>query len=184
MEFNTQPVLENKKVILYPLQETDFEALYAVASDPEVWKQHPNKDRWKIEVFRVFFEGALKSNGAFKIVDKATGNVIGTTRVYGYDNQAGSIMIGYTFYATAYWGTGINRSVKTMMLDYLFQFVSKVIFEIGAENLRSQIAIGRVGATKIDEQEIAYFGEKPKLNFVYTITKEEWLKRPQDISVH
>ncbi|MEV4884462.1 GNAT family N-acetyltransferase [Chitinophaga ginsengisegetis] len=174
MIFNTQPILENDKVILYPLEEKDFEALYAVASDPEIWRQHPNQDRWKIEVFQVFFDGAMQSKGAFKIVDKATGNIIGSTRIYNYDEQDNSLFIGYTFYATSCWGKGINQSVKGIMLDYVFQFVSKVYFHIGANNIRSQIAIGRIGAEKIAEEEVTYFGEAPRLNFVYEISKENW----------
>jgi len=43
---NLQPVLENDLVKLAPLQESDFEALYRVASDPLVWEQHPNKNRY------------------------------------------------------------------------------------------------------------------------------------------
>lgn len=171
---NTQPVLENERLILYPLQKQDFEALYAVAKDPKIWEQHPNKDRWKEEVFRTFFDGAMQSKGAFKIVDKAAGNIIGSTRFYDYNKQDDSILIGYTFYAVAYWGTGFNRSAKAMMLDYIFQFVSKVYFHIGAGNTRSQIAIGRIGAEKIAEKEITYFGEAPKLNFIYEIRKEQW----------
>ncbi|MBX2924352.1 MAG: GNAT family N-acetyltransferase [Chitinophagaceae bacterium] len=171
MNFNIQPILENGQVILYPLQENDFEALYTVAADPKIWEQHPNKDRWKREVFKTFFEGALQSKGAFKIVDKATGNVIGSTRIYDYNEQENSLFIGYTFYAVQYWGRGINHSVKAMMLEYLFQFVSKVYFHIGASNIRSQIAIGRIGAKKIAEQEVTYFGEAPRLNFVYEISK-------------
>ncbi|MFX1705467.1 GNAT family N-acetyltransferase [Chitinophaga sp. CC14] len=174
MIFNTQPILENDKVILYPLEEKDFEALYAVASDPEIWRQHPNQDRWKREVFQVFFDGAMQSKGAFKIVDKATGNIIGSTRIYNYDEQDNSLFIGYTFYATSCWGKGINPSVKAIMLDYVFQFVSKVYFHIGANNIRSQIAIGRIGAEKIAEEEVTYFGEAPRLNFVYEISKENW----------
>jgi N-acetyltransferase len=174
MIFNTQPILENEKVILYPLEEKDFEALYAVASDPEIWRQHPNQDRWKREVFQVFFDGAMQSKGAFKVVDKATGNIIGSTRVYNYDEQDNSIFIGYTFYATSCWGRGINQSVKAIMLDYVFQFVSKVYFHIGANNIRSQIAIGRIGAEKIAEEEVTYFGEAPRLNFVYEISKKNW----------
>jgi hypothetical protein len=60
------------------------------------------------------------------------------------------------------------------MLDYIFQFVSKVNFHIGATNIRSQIAISRIGAEKISEQEVTYFGEATKLNFVYEISKENW----------
>lgn len=175
MYFNTQPTQENEQIILLPLQEEDFEALYGVASDPEIWKQHPNKDRWKRDIFRTFFEGAILSKGAFKIMDKSTGQIIGSTRFYDYNEADDSILIGYTFYATQYWGKGINHAVKSMMLDYIFQFVSKVYFHIGAENLRSQIAISRLGTTKIAEQEITYFGEAPKWNFVYELRKEDWI---------
>jgi RimJ/RimL family protein N-acetyltransferase len=173
MEINIQPVLENEKVILYPLQEKDFEVLYAVASDPAIWEQHPNKDRWKKDVFKTFFDGAMQSKGAFKIVDKTTEKTIGSTRFYDFNEQESSIFIGYTFYAVACWGKGVNPSVKSTMLDYIFQFVSKVRFHIGANNIRSQMAIGRIGAEKIGEEEVTYFGEAAKLNFVYEITKEK-----------
>lgn len=174
MEFNIQPILETEKVILYPLQEKDFEDLYTTASDPKIWEQHPNKDRWKKDTFKTFFDGAIQSNGAFKIVDKATESIIGSTRIYDYNEQENSIFIGYTFYAVAYWGKGLNRLVKATMLDYVFQFVSKVYFHIGANNIRSQIAISRLGAEKVAEQEVTYFGEAPKLNFMYEISKEKW----------
>jgi RimJ/RimL family protein N-acetyltransferase len=173
---NIQPVLETEKVALYPLQQADFEALYSVASDPEIWAQHPNKDRWKKDVFQNFFEGAMQSKGAFKI-DKASSEILGSSRFYDYDEQDSSILIGYTFYAVKCWGTGINHAVKSLMLDYAFQFVSKVYFHIGASNIRSQIAISRLGARKVVEQEVSYYGEAPKLNFVYEIKKADWLER-------
>ena len=72
MNFSIQPILENEQLILFPLQESDFEDLYQVASDPKIWEQHPNKDRWKKEVFRNFFDGAMQSKGAFRIVDKTS----------------------------------------------------------------------------------------------------------------
>ncbi len=174
MNINIQPTLENENVILHPLQDKDFADLYAVASDPKIWEQHPNKDRCKTEVFKVFFDGAMQSKGAFKILNKASGHVMGSTRFYDHNLEENSISIGYTFYGREYWGKGFNHSVKSLMLDYIFQFVSKVHFHIGAENIRSQIAIGRLGTTKIDEQEIAYFGEQAKLNYIYCLTKEEW----------
>jgi RimJ/RimL family protein N-acetyltransferase len=181
MNFNIQPILENDKVVLYPLHEEDFEDLYAVSADPKIWEQHPNKDRWKKEVFRIFFDGAIQSNGAFKIIEKTTNCVIGSTRFYDYNEQDNSILIGYTFYSTKYWGSGINLSVKKLMLDYIFQFVSIVYFHIGACNIRSQIAIARLGTTKIGEQEVTYFGEQPKLNYVYSLKKEEWLLKESTV---
>jgi N-acetyltransferase len=174
MSIDLQPVLENQSLQLCPLGEKDFDLLYAVAADPEIWKQHPNKDRWKKEVFQTFFEGAIQSGGAFRVIDKITGATIGSTRFYDYNPEDSSIFIGYTFYATAYWGGGVNPAVKAMMLNYIFQFVDKVYFHIGSENVRSQIAIGRLGAVKVGEQTVTYFGELPKLNFVYEIEKTTW----------
>lgn len=174
LQFPIDVMLQNDRVILYPLREEDFERLYLVASDPEVWQQHPNKDRWKKEVFRTFFDGALQSGGAFNVTDRITGETIGSTRFYNYDEAQGSIFIGYTFYGTKSWGTGINHAIKKLMLDYIFEFVSTVYFHIGAQNIRSQKAIMRLGAQKIAEEEVAYFGEPSRWNYVYRILKQEW----------
>lgn len=171
MQFSVQPRLENNKAILVPLEESDFDTLYWVASDAAIWAQHPNKDRWKQDQFRLFFDGAIKSGGAFKIIDKHTDEVAGSTRFYDYNEADNSILIGYTFYGTKFWGTGINPSVKQLMLDYIFQYVDKVYFHVGATNFRSQIAITRLGAEKTGEVEVAYYGEPSKLNFVYELRK-------------
>ncbi len=182
MKPDLQSRLENTAAILFPLQATDFDELYAVASDPKIWEQHPNKDRWKKEVFTTFFEGALQSGGAFKVVEKATGNVVGCTRFYDFNDTESSIHIGYTFYGTRYWGTGINHSVKKLMLDYIFKFVTIVYFHIGAVNIRSQVSLSRLGARKVKELEVAYFGEAPKLNYVYCLTRDEWVAQHHNSS--
>ncbi|MDU0371168.1 GNAT family N-acetyltransferase [Hymenobacter endophyticus] len=175
--FPLQPILETDAIRLLPLQQEDFADVYAVAADPKIWEQHPNKDRWQKPVFTIFFAGAMQSQGAFKIMDKATGATVGSTRFYDYSAQDNSILIGYTFYGTQSWGKGINPAVKKLLLDYAFQFVDTVRFHIGADNVRSQIAIERLGATKVDEQEVTYYGEQPKLNFVFEVTKQAWVTR-------
>src|SRR5690606_4398670 len=174
MNINIQPVLENEKAILYPLRDKDFEALYAVASDPKIWEHHPDNNRWKKDAFKTFFDRAMQSKGAFKIVDKTTGNIIGSTRLYNHNEQVNSIFVGYTFYAVSYWGKGINHLVKTTLLDYIFQYVSKVYFHIGANNIRSQIAIHRIGADKIAEAVVTYPDGTSRVNFMYEISKEKW----------
>src|SRR5690606_3630249 len=174
MDIDLQPALRSDLAVLVPLTAGDFEALYAVAKDPLIWEQHPNKDRWKKSVFRTFFEGAWQSGGAFKVVDPRTGDVMGSTRFYGLDRGDDSILIGYTFYGRAHWGTGVNGAVKRMMLDYIFQYVSRVYFHVGSVNVRSQRAMERLGALRVCEQEVAYFGETPKQNVVYLITKQKW----------
>jgi RimJ/RimL family protein N-acetyltransferase len=77
MPFELQPVLKGDLIELRPLREDDFDKLYAAASDPLIWEQHPASDRYKEDVFRDFFRGALESGGAFAVVDSETGRVIG-----------------------------------------------------------------------------------------------------------
>lgn len=174
MNFSIQPILENDYVKLIPLQENDFEQLFSVASDPLVWEQHPNKDRYKRDVFERFFEGALESGGAFKIIEKNTGEIAGSTRFYNYNAADNSIFIGYTFYARKFWGSKMNPQVKKLMLDYIFQFVDKVNFHVGKDNLRSQKAMEKLGAKKVDEIIVAYYGEPDRLNVVFEILKTDY----------
>jgi RimJ/RimL family protein N-acetyltransferase len=171
---NLQPFLENDTIQLIPLQASDFEALYQVAADPLIWEQHPNKNRYQKAVFQNFFDGALLSKGAFIIKDKETNAIIGSTRFYDWNPEEKSVLIGYTFYGRNYWGSKYNPMIKKMMLDYAFQFVDHVYFHVGAENIRSQIAMERLGAIKVREINVAYHGETEKLNFEYFISKSYW----------
>lgn len=171
MNFNLQPTLSNNLISILPLKADDFEKLYAVASDPLIWEQHPNKDRYKREVFEVFFKGAIESKGAFIVFDNVTGDVVGSSRFYELDEESSTVVIGYTFIARNFWGKGYNAALKKLMIDYAFQSVDKVIFHIGATNFRSQKAIEKLGGQKISELEVAYYGEPVKWNFVYEINK-------------
>lgn len=172
-----QPTLENEVVKLVPLQESDFERLYAVASDPKIWEQHPNKNRYEKEVFRNFFEGAISSHGAFLIFDKATDEIAGSTRFYSYDEDEPSIFIGYTFYATKFWGSKLNPMVKQLMLDYIFDEVELVKFHVGAENWRSRRAMEKLGAENRGPITVAYHGEPDRKNVEFWIRKKGWLQR-------
>jgi RimJ/RimL family protein N-acetyltransferase len=172
-----QPVhLKNEWVVLLPLQQSDFETLYEVAKDPLIWEQHPNPDRYKKEVFEIYFQGAIESGGAFLVKD-LSGNVVGCTRFYGYIPDKRVINIGYTFFSRNSWGKPYNQSTKSLMLDYAFNYVDVVHFHIGAQNIRSQKAIEKTGAILIGEDTIAYYGEEPKANKIYKIEADTFRKK-------
>lgn len=169
---NLQPQhLQNEWIQLVPLQVTDFEALYAVAADPLLWEQHPNKLRYKQEVFQNYFDGAILSEGAFLILEAKSKEVIGSSRFYDFNKKESSLLIGYTFIGRNFWGKKYNQALKKCMLDYAFQHVNNVYFHIGACNIRSQKAIEKIGAIKVDEQNVSYHGEANTLNYIYKITK-------------
>lgn len=149
MPFELQPVLEGHLLRLVPLRPEDFDRLYAVASDPLIWEQHPQRDRYKIEVFKVFFREALESGGAFIVIDSETGDVIGSSRYHGYDEEKSEIEIGWTFLARSHWGGVYNREMKQLMLRHAFKFVNSVVFLVGPQNWRSQKALEKIGAVRI-----------------------------------
>lgn len=175
MSFNLQPVLENELVRAVPLKESDLYRLYEAANDPLIWEQHPNKNRWQLTEFENYFKGAMESGGAFLVTDAVTGEVIGSSRFVN-DTKQGILSIGYTFFKRSHWGGKYNLALKTLMLNYAFLFVDTVYFYIGAVNKRSQTAITRLGAKKIREEETAYYGEAPKLDYVYSIEKDNWMR--------
>ncbi len=173
--FNIQPIhLKNDWITLAPLQLADFEKLYAVASDSLIWEQHPNKNRYKKEVFENFFKGAIESKGAFLFINTSSGETIGSSRFCNYDSITNSIEIGYTFFSRTCWGKPYNYSSKYLMIKYAIQFVDSIIFHIGAGNIRSQKAIEKIGAIKIAEEVHQYYGEENNLNYVYEIKKADW----------
>jgi len=171
MSFDLQPNLKGELLELRPLTPGDWDHLFAVASDPLIWEQHPESNRYKEEIFKVFFRDALESGGAFVVIDRATQEIIGSTRFYGYDPEKSEIEIGWTFLAREYWGGQYNREMKSLMLNHAFKFVEKVVFLIGEKNIRSQKAIEKIGAIRVGIVTRAYGNHPPAPNVKYVIKK-------------
>jgi RimJ/RimL family protein N-acetyltransferase len=171
MAFDLQPHLKSELIELRPLGPNDWAALFAVASDSLIWNQHPERDRYKEEVFRVFFKEALESGGAFVVIDPKTQQIIGSTRFCGYDPEESEIEIGWTFLARKYWGGRYNAEMKQLLLAHAFQFVDNGIFLVGEQNLRSQRAMEKIGGIKIGTVIREYGNHRPATNVKYVIRK-------------
>ena len=118
----------------------------------------------------------MESGGAFLIFNKKNNEALGSTRFYDFNSEDNSIFIGYTFYGTDSWGKGINSEVKKLMLNYIFNEVDLVKFHVGKDNVRSRIAMERLGAKPHQEIEVAYYGEPSKVNVEYWIAKSDYIK--------
>jgi RimJ/RimL family protein N-acetyltransferase len=140
-----QPVLEGDLVRLRPIASDDWAEMYAVASDPLIWEVHPERDRYKEENFRIFFDGALESGMGLTILDKKDGKIIGSSRYHGFDPELSEVEIGWTFIARRCWGGAYNREIKRLMLDQAFTFADTVVFWVGEHNWRSQKAMTKIG---------------------------------------
>lgn len=165
MPFDLQPILAGGLVHLRPLRPDDFDALYAVASDPLIWEQHPSP-RYKAEIFRDFFRAGIDSGGALLATDAGTGQVIGSSRFHGYDQENSEVKVGFSFLARSYWGGVYNGEMKSLMLRHAFQFVDHVVLLIAPQNLRSQKAAEKIGGVRAGFR----VGSDGQEMFVYRLT--------------
>ena len=175
-----QPVLEGERLTLRPLTETDWDALYAVASDRELWAVHPSHDRWQEPVFRAFFDDAMAKGGALAIVDRSTGAVIGSSRFQFCDRpeEDGALEIGWSFLARACWGKGYNAEFKRLMLAHAFRFVDRVVFRVGADNVISRKAMANIGGRLTGDSYVEERAGRPVEHVVFEITRESFAEGP------
>jgi RimJ/RimL family protein N-acetyltransferase len=168
IKMNLQPILYNELINIRPINQTDFDALFAIASDKLLWEQHPNNDRYKKDIFEAFFNAAMESKGAFVIIDNSNKKIIGSSRYYEYNPANKSVVIGYTFIDRKLWGTNYNRSLKDLMINYAFKFVDIIHLHVGNTNYRSQKAVEKLGAVKVGEIQDA---TSSKINWIYELKK-------------
>ena len=153
MPFDYQPTLTGNFVELRPLRFEDRADLYAVASDPLVWEQHPVKNRHEEAGFRDFFFESLASGGALLARDAEDQRVIGSSRFFGYREDEGEVEIGWTFLARSHWGGRYNGDLKQLMLSHAFRFVDSVVIFVSPENIRSQRAVEKIGGVREPESD-------------------------------
>lgn len=178
MNFDLQPTLTGTLLELRPLRTDDFEALYCVASDSLIWEQHPEADRHKRDVFQRYLDTAMQSGGAFAIIERSSGQIIGSSRYYNLLPDDGEVEIGWTFLARQFWGGTYNRELKKLMVEHALRFVDRVVFIAGESNLRSRRALTKIGATLWKNVERPDRNGTLRPNVVYAITRESYRASP------
>jgi RimJ/RimL family protein N-acetyltransferase len=173
-DFDLQPTLKGDLIELRPLRPQDFDALFSAASDPKIWEQHPESDRYQREVFQRFFDGALESRGAFAIIERKCGRIIGSSRYCNLDLTNGEVEVGWTFLEREFWGGTYNHELKQLMLDHAFRFVGRVVFVVGENNIRSQKALAKIGASFLKKAQLPAGDGTVRTNVVFVITSKSY----------
>jgi len=174
--------LENEIVKLKPLELNDLSGILEAASYPEIWS-HMSTTIEKMVDVNNFVENALlmrhnKTEFPFVIVDKKTGEIIGSTRFMDIDDTHQRVEIGTTWLTPAYWRTAINTNCKYLLLQYCFEtlHLQRVQIKTDLENSQSQKAIERIGATKegVLRNHMIRKDGTTRHTVMYSITLEEW----------
>lgn len=163
-------LIEGEFLELRPLEIGHFDALYGVASDPLIWAQHPSPTRYQEPVFREWFEQALNAQSVLVVIDRDNNRVVGSSRYYDFIEEKREVAVGYTFLAREKWGGGANGELKRLMLKHAFQWVDTVWFHIGAQNIRSQRAMEKIGG-HFSHTSIKEFAGRSQENFFYKVER-------------
>jgi len=161
---------------------SDWDGLFAAASNPIVWADHVKTDRYKEEVFRSYFDSAISSDTAFTVFDNATGKIIGSSRFHEFKPEIGEIEIGWTFLAKEFWGGKYNSEMKRLMLEHAFTFVRAVVFWVAAENIRSRRAMTRIGGLLRDGDFAKSDDGVSHPYVIFEITRNSFLTGPLNLN--
>ncbi|WP_298732735.1 GNAT family protein [uncultured Chitinophaga sp.] len=176
------PVLENKRVLLRPLQPDDVEALLPVAIQPALWTVG-TVDLMERTALEKYIQQAIEERERgegipFVIIDKQEKRVAGSTRFTAVVRAHKRAEIGYTWIDTALQGTGLNKAMKYAMLQHAFETESLNRVELKTDELnrQSRNAILSIGAKQegIFRHHMIVTGGRLRNSVYFSILKEEW----------
>jgi RimJ/RimL family protein N-acetyltransferase len=182
--FNEKYILENERVLLRPLEFSDFDNLLAFSLDePELWEYSLQKGSGK-DGLKIYIETALnnreKENSyPFIIIDKKNNSYAGSTRFYDMQITNKALQLGFTWYGKNFQRTGLNQNCKFLLLDFAFEKMNmeRVEFRADYENKKSITAMKGIGC--IEEGVMRKNFVKPngerRDSIVLSILKQEWL---------
>ena len=181
-DFVQNLVLENNRVRLRPLEATDFEALKAIAFDPNIWQFTITRGDDAVSL-AAYVAAALQARQdgqryPFVIIDRATGRLAGSTSYYNIDLDDQRLSIGYTWIGTDFQRTGLNRAAKHLLLCQAFDQLGceRVELETDSQNLKSQQAMRRMGATEEGtlRSHRRTQGNRRRDTVIFSILRPEW----------
>ena len=145
--------LEGEKVKLVPLDSSHFPALLEISKDSRIWEYYSanggNPDRLLLHLKSAVLKRATLEQYAFTVIDKPSGQIIGSTMLYNFSWDNSKLEIGWTWSNPAFWRTGHNRECKLLLLTYCFETLGaiRVQFLTDEINTRSRNALEGMGCT-------------------------------------
>ncbi|SEO65031.1 GNAT family N-acetyltransferase [Paenibacillus sp. OV219] len=144
-------VLTGNRVELVPMNSRHVEGLYEAGRYPEIWEVTQGTIA-TLDDAKAYVEKALSGQGdvRFVIKDRATGAVLGSTRMFDISVANRGLEIGSTWLTPSVWRTSVNTECKYLLLKHCFETLGTIRVQLKTDlrNIRSQRAIERLGAVK------------------------------------
>src|SRR6476619_5683305 len=184
-----QPLI-GRFVRLDPVSERDAEGLHAVYTDPVVYTPgylmgRPPADLAETRSLvasamaartagRTAYTVRLVADGALG----AAGTVVGTTSLGDIDLANERAHLGWTMYASRWWGTQVNPETKLLLLAHAFETCGfgRVKIQTDVINARSRAAILKLGAVfeGVTRRDVRRADGTWRDTAVHSILVDEW----------
>ena len=190
LNFPQNVELEDEMVLLRPLELTDIENLLEISiNEPETWKYSLVGADGKENLIN-YIQSAIKAREEkkefpFIVFDKKTQKYAGSTRFYDIQLQYKTLQLGYTWYGSAFRGTGLNKHCKFLLLQFAFETLGmeRVEFRADNNNERSIAAMKSIGC-KVEGVLRSHMptanSEVRRDSIVLSILKEEWFEEVKE----
>ena len=175
--------LEDERVLLRPLEESDYENLLPFAlNERGLWfyslVRPEGADGLRNYMDIAFREKKAGKEFPFIVFDKKTNEYAGSTRFYDINLPYKTIQLGYTWYGKKFHGTGLNKHCKFLLLQFAFEVLALERFELRADarNEKSIAAMKSIGC-KVDgilRKNMPTVEGERRDSIVLSILKDEW----------
>ncbi|WP_404338556.1 GNAT family N-acetyltransferase [Pseudoalteromonas mariniglutinosa] len=148
----TQQIHQTHKIALEPITTAHLDGLYAAGQHPDIWRWVLDNYTATPDTLHNWFTQSAQFNATeqvvFAIVDKASKQVVGTTRLFRLDSDNLAAEIGHTFISRDWQRSYVNTHAKYLLLCYAFDALSltRINFNTHENNYKSRSAISRLGA--------------------------------------
>jgi RimJ/RimL family protein N-acetyltransferase len=174
-------VLEGKYVRLEPLQAMHAGGLVAAAQDSDwAWmsvdgRSESGASRWIEDTLEAQKRG---TEFPFTVFSKETEKVVGSTRYMDVRPVQRGVEIGWTWYSSKVWATGVNPECKFLLMRHAFEDWGAIRVQLKTDNnnVHSQRAILKLGAKyegRLRNHRIRKDGTSGD-TMMYSVTVDEW----------
>ena len=152
MRFMVEPVvLEGQHVRIEPLSQEHANGLFNRGQVDEDWDFMPRSCFVDLADCRHWIDEANSTNGhvPLAILETRQGRAVGSSRYMAIREPHRGLEIGYSWLGRDYQGGVINTEAKLLLLQHALETLAavRVEFKTDGRNMRSQKALGAIGAT-------------------------------------
>jgi len=173
--------LAGRGVALEPLRDEHAGELWVAAQDPRIWEWLPEDASASPAAFGAWFgraSDALRLGEEAPFAVRVGGAVVGSTRFLSLERAHLRLEVGYTWYAPAVWGTGVNVETKLLLLRHAFETLGarRVEFKTDARNERSRGALAVLGAQfeGVFRKHMVLPDGSPRDSAYYAVIDDDW----------